>query len=350
MKTQAPLSFRTRKNRFLPSSKFTLAALLVCCANALGSGDAKAPGEIDMIHRMMMLSIQFGAIIFAAKFFNMLFERFKMPGVLGELCAGMVIGPFALGQVALPGFAGGLFAPFSAVQAVSPELTGIATIASIVLLFDVGLETDLKLLIRYSFAGSLVGIGGVVASFALGMAAMWLFSESMLNEQVGFFHYKCLFMGVVSTATSVGITARILSEKRKLDSPEGVTILSAAVIDDVIGIIMLAIVAGIAQSQQAAEATGGSTAVNWGHIGTIGAKAVGVWLVATVIGIAASRKISVLLKYFGERTSIAVMAFGMALILAGLFEEAGLAMIIGGQVVAYVFNAPPVDLPLVGTL
>ncbi len=320
----SPLTIRPR--RFWPSSKFTLVALLICAANALASDGANSEANPPMVHRMMLLTIQFGTIIFAAKFFNMLFEKLKMPGVLGELCAGMVIGPFALGTIALPGFSGGVFPPVNG-MAVSPELTGIATIASIVLLFDVGLETDLKLLIRYSLAGSLVGIGGVIASFALGMASMYWFSESMLGEQVGFFHYKCLYMGVVSTATSVGITARILSEKRKLDSPEGVTILSAAVIDDVIGIIMLAVVGGIAKSQQS---SGG--VVDWGHIGGIGAKAVGVWLVATVIGIAASRKISVLLKFFGERTSIAVMALGMALILAGLFEEAGLAMIIGAYV------------------
>jgi mannitol/fructose-specific phosphotransferase system IIA component (Ntr-type) len=124
----------------------------------------------------------------------------------------------------------------------------------------------------------------------------------------------------------VGITARILSERRKLDSPEGVTILSAAVIDDVLGIVLLAIVMGVLTASRAAGT------IDWGHILVIGAKAVGVWLAATVVGLLAARKISFLLKWFGERTSIAVMALGLALVLAGLFEEAGLAMIIGAYV------------------
>jgi len=166
----------------------------------------------------------------------------------------------------------------------------------------------------------------MIASFFLGALAVMLFSEMILGTSVGLFAPQCLFLGTITTATSVGITARILSERRKLDSPEGVTILSAAVIDDVMGIILLAVIMGLLTASKA------EGSVDWGHIGIIAAKAVGVWLAATIFGLAASRKISFLLKWFGERTSIAIMAFGLALVLAGLFEEAGLAMVIGAYV------------------
>ncbi|MBN2718148.1 MAG: cation:proton antiporter, partial [Deltaproteobacteria bacterium] len=240
-----------------------------------------------MTHRMMMLVIQFGAIIFSARLMGMVFAKAKLPAVLGELFAGILLGAYALGGLPLPGFGDGLF-PMHDGAPVSPELYGIATIASIVLLFDVGLETDLKTLFRYFFAGTLVGVGGVVASVALGTLTGFYFSFLLGMKPTSIFDPACLFMGIAAAATSVGITARILSEKRKLDSPEGVTILSAAVIDDVIGIILLAIVSGMV------VATRGGKELEWLHIGLIGIKAVSVWLVATVVGIWASRRIAFL--------------------------------------------------------
>ena len=280
-----------------------------------------------MTHRMMMLAIQLGLIIFIAKIGNIIFERIKLPGTLGELMAGMLIGPYALGKLGFYGFPNGLFAADAGgAFVISPELYGLAAVASIVLLFNIGLETDLKLLLRYSLAGGLAGLGGLVTSFFGGIVATTFLSRLLFDQDVTLFSPQCLLLGTILTATSVGITARILSDRRKLDSPEGVTILSAAVIDDVMGIVLLAVVIGVVTASK--EAGG----VDWTHISIIGAKAVGVWLAASVIGLVAARKISFLLKWFGDRTSIAIMALGLALILAGLFEEAGLAMIIGAYV------------------
>jgi len=302
--------------------KPTLIFLMIAALPAVAA--ASDDGAVAMTHRMMMLAIQVGVILFAAKLGNILFRRLRLPGALGELAAGILIGPFALGRVAFYGFDAGVF-PIARTGPISPELTGLAAIASVVLLFHIGLETDLKMLLRYAVAGGLVGLGGMIAAFFGGAACVMVFSESLLGEPVGLLAPPCLFLGAVTTATSVGLTARILSEKRKLDSPEGVTIISAAVIDDVLGIILLAMVMSIV----AASKTAG---VDWGHVAVVGAKAVGIWLGATALALAASLKIAVLLKWFGERNSIAILALGLALILAGLFEEAGLAMIIGAYV------------------
>jgi len=281
--------------------------------------------ELEITHRMMFLVIQLGVILFATRIGSIIFDKIHMPAVLGELVAGMVIGPYALGRTPIIGFPHGIF-PLYGDFPISPELYALSAVAAVVLLFMVGLETDLSLLLRYSFAGIIVGIGGVVASFILGAATLVVFSPMLLGEQLTFFSPVSLFGGIVSTATSVGITARILSEKRKLDSPEGVTILSAAVIDDVIGIILLAVVMGIVAS------TKKHGYVDWEHILLISARAVIVWLVATAIGLLGARKISFLLKLFRQRTAIAIMALGLALILSGLFEQVGLAMIIGAYV------------------
>lgn len=281
--------------------------------------------EPGMTHRMMMLAIQLGVILFAAKLGNMIMEKIGLPGVLGEIAAGIMIGPYLLGAVPLPGFPGGLI-PLQTAFPVSAELYGICSLAAIVLLFMVGLETDIKQFLRYSIAGSLVGIGGVVISFLLGSVTASLFAPMLFGRPLGLLAPPCLFLGIMSTATSVGITARILSEKQKLDTPEGVTILAGAVIDDVLGIVMLAIGMGII------TATAATGLVDWAGIGIIAGKAVSIWLSATIIGLLVSRKISALLKWFGSRASIGIMALGLALILAGLFEEAGLAMIIGAYV------------------
>ncbi|HRU05588.1 MAG TPA: PTS sugar transporter subunit IIA [Candidatus Brocadiia bacterium] len=302
--------------------------LLIACVIALIVSTSHASVGVDagdMTERMMMLVFQLGAALFAARIFSMVFGRLKLPGVLGELVAGMVIGPFALGAIRLPGLPRGLFPVHSGHFPISPELYGLCAVAAIVLLFHTGLETDLRLFLKYSVAGSLVGLGGVVFSFTFGALTASLFSGLLFGHARGFFDPACLFLGVISTATSVGITARILSEKRKLDSPEGVTILGGAVFDDVLGIILLTVVISIVR----AEARGG---VDWARIGVTTAKAVGVWLTATVIGLLASRRIGLLLKFFRQPSAIATIALGMALILAGVFEEAGLAMIVGAYV------------------
>lgn len=289
-----------------------------------GTSDAQA--GIAMTHRMMMLMIQLGVLLIAARIGNMLFEKAKLPGVLGELTAGILFGPYLLGSISIPGLPQGLFPIYMEQFPVSPELYGICTLASIILLFTIGLETNLKLFLRYSGPGTVVGIGGVLISYLAGaLTGVWLL-PMIAPGNYTIFSPACIFLGVMSTATSVGITARTLSEKRKLDTPEGVTILAGAVIDDVLGIILLAIGLGIIS----ARSDGGE--VNWTAIGIIAIKAIGIWLGATAIGLLASRRISALLKHFHERSAIAIMAFGLALILAGLFEEARLAMIIGAYV------------------
>ncbi len=293
------------------------------------ASNGHAGGASDVTQRMMTLVLQLAVILFAARLCGMLFARLRLPVVLGELFSGVLIGPQLLGSAPLPAFPQGLFHLDAAIAmeslAVSPELYGICSIASVVLLFLVGLETDIKLLMRYSVVSGFVGTGGVAVSFLLGNLATVVFSPLLLGRQLGMLDAPCILMGVISTATSVGITARVLSDCRKLESPEGVTILAGAVVDDVLGIIMLAVGIGVINATR-----GGS--VDWWVIGKIAAMDFGVWIAVTAVGLLAARRISAMLKIFRNRTVIAVMALGLALLLAGFFEGAGLAMIIGAYV------------------
>lgn len=277
-----------------------------------------------MAETIAVLTIQLGLILFFAKLFGIGASKLKIPSVMGELVAGILLGPFCLGGLGLPfeGMEHGLFPKSTVVPGipVDPTLYSIATLGSIVLLFNSGLETDVRTFFKYSVAGTVVGIGGIVISFLFGAAVGrfvldWAWADP-----------RTLFLGILCTATSVGISARILSERHAMGSPEGVTIMAAAVIDDVLGIVCLAIVIGIAN----VELQGGT--MNWGRIGWITVRSFGIWLGVTAVGLALSNRIASFLKWFKGARFFAIQAFGFSLLLAGLFEKAGLAMIIGAFV------------------
>ena len=279
---------------------------------------------MDITEIITNLVFQLAVIIFAARIFGKLAARVGIPSVLGELISGIIIGPFALGGIALPGFPNGIFGVTESLAgAVSPELYAFAQIASIILLFSSGLETDLSLFIKYSVSGGIIGLGGVVVSFFFGAGCAFFILPILGIECNSLFDVKCLFLGIMSTATSVGITARILSDKKKMDSPEGVTILAAAVFDDVLGIVLLAIVMGIV------SALGTGKSLSGGAIGLIALKAFGIWLVATVVFILISKKIARFVRFFGGATDFSIAALGVAFLLAGFFEKQSIAMIIG---------------------
>lgn len=266
------------------------------------------------------LVFQLAVILIAAKLGGEFSERIlKMPAVLGELAVGIIIGPFALGGVALP-IIGALFehvqtatGEFSAVP-VSSELWAIAQLGSIILLFMAGLETNLKQFLKYARPATVIAAGGVVIPFAFGLTLTVLFdfADSYTNE-------KALFIGAIMTATSIGITARVLSDLRQIASPEGVTILGAAVLDDVIGILVLTMVVGLADT---GEFEAGSVA--W-----VMFKTFGFWIALTGIGILLSKQISDLIQRFQVSGAAIALALAIALLAAGLAESFGLAMIIG---------------------
>jgi len=269
------------------------------------------------------LVLQIGIILLAVRLFGRLAKKIGVPSVLGELFAGVLIGPFALGGIALPGFPHGIFPlVVNGELAVSPELYAFATVASIVLLFASGLETDLSLFLRYSVAGGIIGIGGALLSFAAGTFC------GVIALNASFLDPRCLFMGVIVATTSVGISARTLSERKKMDSPEGVTILTAAVFDDVIWIVLLAVVLGIV------SVTGGNSAgvLSVKSILLMAGKVFGIWLGVTVLALVWSKILAAFAKASRHSLDYSVLDLGLALILAGILEKQGLALIIGAYI------------------
>jgi len=265
---------------------------------------------------ILLLSV----ILVAAKIGGEVSERYlKVPPVLGELGAGILISPFLLGGIhwfgggaifELPQDGGGL--------PVEPQLFFIAQLAAVVLLFEAGLETDREQFMKYVRPATAVAAGGVILPFVMGFGATVLLgfaSMDSIDEMI-----PALFVGAVMTATSVGITARVLADIRRLDSPEGVTVLAGAVVDDVLGIIILAIVVGISEE---GEVTAGSIAL-------IFLKAVGFWLGLLVVGSLVSKYISRGVLWFKSAGGALVLALALAFIASAVAEiYFGLAMIIG---------------------
>lgn len=155
-------------------------------------------------------------VLLSARIFTEISVRLKTPTVIGELLAGVLIGPSLLDWVE----------PVEGIKL-------LAEIGIIMLLFEVGLETDVKQLVKTGFKSFIVAFIGLNAPFILAIAlAFWVFKLSFLVS---------LFIGGTLTATSIGITLRVLADLKRQNSIEGQIVLGAAVLDDILGVVMLAL-------------------------------------------------------------------------------------------------------------
>jgi Kef-type K+ transport system membrane component KefB len=247
-------------------------------------------GHTDVPHILGVLFVILGA----AKLFGWLAQRIGQPAVLGELLAGVIVGKSALGVVD----------PANEVLQVFGEL-GV-----LILLFSIGLETDLKKLLRAGAASSVVALVGVALPFALGFGVC---------RMLGLTNLVAIVVGAALTATSVGITARVLSDLGQLQSPESQIVLGAAIIDDVVGLVILTVVAGLANGQAVTvRGVATTTAIAFGFL--LATIVIGRWVVPRLAR-AASR-----IELPGTPTIVALMlAFG----LAWLADWLGSAVIIG---------------------
>jgi Na+:H+ antiporter len=220
-------------------------------------------------------------------------ERSGQPAVLGELLAGVLIGPSALGLVRP-----------------SPVLLALAEIGVVILLFEVGLASDLEELLRVGAQSAAVAAVGVGCPLALGAGLAALAGKPALTA---------VFIGASLTATSVGITARVLSDLDRLEDPAARVVLGAAVIDDLLGLVILAVVSGLA-------ATGGFSVSG---AGLILVKAAAFLLIAVGLGIRYSPALLAVVGRMKVRGSLIVYAVFFCVLLAAVSERLGLAAIVG---------------------
>lgn len=255
-------------------------------------------------------------ILLVAKLGGDLFERISQPAVLGELVMGMVIGNLHL-------FGLDMFEPFK--HDITLEI--LAELGVIILLFEVGLETTVKEMLNVGLASFMVAVFGVTAPFFLGWAVgLWFLPEASTLVHI--------FIGATLTATSVGITARVLKDIGKIRTKEAKIILGAAVIDDILGLIILAVVTGVIT----ATSTGAAHAISSGAILWIIAKAF-LFIIGSVIlgGVVLPQyfKFGFKLKGSGVLLSFSLMVCFLMAFIAG---EIGLAPIVGAFAAGLIFE------------
>jgi Kef-type K+ transport system membrane component KefB len=290
---------------------------------ALGQIGAET-GHSDPIAPILLALI---VILAVAKLGSELFERLGQPTVLGELLAGIVLGNLGLLHAGLDFFAPLRIDPANVSWAI--VIDSLARLGVLILLFEVGLESTVQGLLKVGPSALLVATLGVVAPFVLGFGVSWLLIRELpatlaRTAPPDFnLNYVHLFVGAVLCATSVGITARVLKDLGKLQTKESQIILGAAVIDDVLGLVVLAIVSGLVSAAEQGtplELLAIVRLIATAVVFLFGSLAVGVWFVPRIMKQLARLR---------TRGVMLVSSLIFAFALAYLANAAGLAPIVG---------------------
>jgi Kef-type K+ transport system membrane component KefB len=246
------------------------------------------------------------ALLVTTKLLGAAMQRVGQPAVLGELLAGVLLGGSVLGLL----------------DPADPVLHALSELGVLILLFEIGLHTDLRSLARVGTAAAAVGVVGMIVPFALGF---WVASA------LGLPTLAATVAAAALTATSIGISARVLGDVGELDSPEGQVVLGAAVLDDVGGLVILSVVSGVA-------AGGALTA---GGVALTTAVALGFVVGALVIGRLVVPPLFRLFAQIQAAGTLVVLGLAFAFGLAWLAQAAGSAMIIGAFAAGLVLYDTP---------
>ncbi|MBG0744649.1 MAG: cation:proton antiporter [Cylindrospermopsis raciborskii KL1] len=291
----------------------------------LGSS-TNEPVDNTMVVAAVLLSLV--VIYLASKVGGELSNKLGFPPVLGELVGGVVIGTSVLHLLVFPeggtDSSNSLIMSFLQITAgLTPEATPavfaaqsevisvLAELGVIILLFEIGLESNLKDLMEVGIQAFVVAVVGVAVPFAAGTAGLMII--------FGIAPVPAIFAGAALTATSIGITSRVLSEIGRLNSKEGQIILGAAVIDDILGIIVLAVVASLAKDG----------AVDVGNVIYLIASATGFIIGAVILGNVFNKSFVAIADVLKTRGGVVIPAFIFAFIMSYLADIINLEAILG---------------------
>ena len=259
-----------------------------------------------------------GILLFAAKLMAELFLRLKLPIVLGELIAGMVVGPFALGGLEI--------IDGKQLLQINDEIRVLGEMGAIVILFMAGLEMTPKEFLKGGKAAFVVGTLGVVIPFFAGLAVFQLFGFDVLQS---------MLIATALTATSIAISIQVLNEFGKIKTPEARLIIGAAIVDDILAIAVLSVVTSMAGSE------GGVDNIDITEITITILKVLGFFAIMLVVAVVVIPKIITprLWKAKGSVEGIATAAFFGAAALAG---SIGLSPIVGAFAVGMALSTTKV--------
>ena len=295
------LDLAATPNKLLARS-LVVALVVILPTIAAGQPHDTLAGHADPVTPVVLA---LAVILAAAKLGGHLAVRFGQPAVLGELVAGVVLGSLDLAGI---GWVRGIKA--------DATVETLARLGVIILLFEVGLESTVRDMLKVGVTSVLVALLGVLVPFALG----WTVSAWMLPDKSPYVH---AFVGATLTATSVGITARVLQDLHRSQSPEARVILGAAVIDDVLGLVILAVVAG------AIGAADRGGFLSYAEIGFTLGKAVVFLCGALILGVYLSPRVFSVASRLSGQGVLLVTALVFCFVLAYLSSTIGLAPIVG---------------------
>ena len=259
-----------------------------------------------------------GILLFAAKLMAELFLRLKLPIVLGELIAGMIVGPFALGGLQI--------IDGKQLLQINDEIRILGEMGAIVILFMAGLEMTPKEFLKGGKAAFVVGTLGVVIPFFVGFAVFVFF---------GFDALQSMLIATALTATSIAISIQVLSEFGKIKTPEARLIIGAAIVDDILAIAVLSVVTSIAGSD------GGVDNIDITEIAITILQVLGFFAIMLIVAVVIIPKVITprLWKAKGSVEGIATAAFFGAAALAG---SIGLSPIVGAFAVGMALSTTKV--------
>lgn len=240
-------------------------------------------------------------IFVTTKMLAEIFERLSLPAVPGEILAGMALGPYALQWIPS-----------------NVTLSSLAQVGAIFVLFSAGLETSPRELILVSRKALVVSIAGVIVPFILGFVYMKLRHESTVES---------VFVAAAMVATSIGITARALADMKVLSSRTAKIILAAAVFDDVLGMVVLAVVAGSSSRE----------GVAWLHLGVLTGEAVGFAVFMMFLGPPLVRQLRPHVEQLSTQNASLVVALAICLLLSWLAVRIEMAAIVGAFFAGLIF-------------
>ncbi|WP_430884034.1 cation:proton antiporter [Fusibacter sp. JL216-2] len=249
------------------------------------------------MHTKLAFILEIGVILFAANIGGLISRKLKQPAVLGQIIAGIVLGLGMMEKTAM--------------------IEHMGEIGVIFLMFIAGLETDVKELQESSKSSSLIAIGGVIVPIILVTGGTYFVTKDLTSA---------VFMGVISTATSVSISVQTLRELGQLRTRQGIGILGAAIIDDIVGIILLTLIVGVIKPEVSSSVV------------VVLAKIVGFFLLVFVVGAIITKLIQKYGKAIRIEEKIVTYSIVTCFILAFISEELGVAAITGAYFSGVVFS------------
>ncbi|MHA1333883.1 MAG: cation:proton antiporter [Candidatus Odinarchaeia archaeon] len=245
---------------------------------------------------LILTILNLGIVLFAAKMLGEVFKRIRQPELIGEILVGIILGPYALGIVAF-----------------SEPLEFISELGAIMLLFVVGLETDVGRIIKSGAPAIAIAINGMIVPVVMGFLYGYFMSASLSFA---------LYIGATLAATSVGITVRILLDLGKYQIKEAQALITAAVFDDIMSLILLSIVSSLSITGE----------ISLGLLLELTTGIVIFFLAMAALSIILSRHFIPIVNKMKSRGALIVLAFSLALIVSYLAHYFGLALIIGAYV------------------